>query len=202
MMGSGSAIAGLDATKAVYSALIAKSIEGNCGKLLQFVNPPHFRDGRRKPGNRVRRYRFRWLRQTAIIVAHLFRCIDARTAHRVNGPWAGFAPEHWSNLDARGLAANGSTPALPEANASTGPSDSKLSVPFFIAAAAPTLLAGVRDQGNSSDRVCFVLRIEDESGIVLDALLIGEADLAILFSFTRAYFASSAVSIRIRALAA
>lgn len=36
--------------------------------------------------------------------------------------------------------------------------------------------------------VAFCLRHPDERGVDLDALLIGEADLAILFSYTRAYF--------------
>jgi isocitrate dehydrogenase kinase/phosphatase len=36
--------------------------------------------------------------------------------------------------------------------------------------------------------VAFCLRHEDERGIALDAVLIGEVDLAILFSYTRSYF--------------
>src|SRR5439155_15488655 len=36
--------------------------------------------------------------------------------------------------------------------------------------------------------VALCLRHENETGIDLDAILIGETDLAILFSFTRAYF--------------
>ncbi len=36
--------------------------------------------------------------------------------------------------------------------------------------------------------VAFCTRHPDERGVVLDALLVGEADLAILFSYTRAYF--------------
>jgi len=45
---------------------------------------------------------------------------------------------------------------------------------------------------NSADRapvaLALCLRRPDEGGICLDAILIGETDLAILFSFTRAYF--------------
>ncbi len=36
--------------------------------------------------------------------------------------------------------------------------------------------------------VAFCLRHENDEGVTLDAILIGEGDLAILFSFTRAYF--------------
>lgn len=36
--------------------------------------------------------------------------------------------------------------------------------------------------------VAFCMRHPDDGGIVLDAVLIGESDLAILFSYTRAYF--------------
>jgi isocitrate dehydrogenase kinase/phosphatase len=40
----------------------------------------------------------------------------------------------------------------------------------------------------ASAPVAFWLLHPADSGITLDALLIGEADLAILFSYTRAYF--------------
>ena len=42
--------------------------------------------------------------------------------------------------------------------------------------------------GGSSTSIAFCLLHPDGSGVTLDALLIGEADLAILFSYTRAYF--------------
>lgn len=44
------------------------------------------------------------------------------------------------------------------------------------------------DNGEAPAPLAFCLRHPDAGGIVLDALLIGEADLAILFSYTRAYF--------------
>ncbi len=40
--------------------------------------------------------------------------------------------------------------------------------------------------------IAFCLRHEDEEGITLDALLHGEVDLSILFSYTRAYFRAAA----------
>jgi isocitrate dehydrogenase kinase/phosphatase len=42
--------------------------------------------------------------------------------------------------------------------------------------------------GETAIPIAFCLLHPDERGITLDALLIGEADLAILFSYTRAYF--------------
>ncbi|MBA2432121.1 MAG: bifunctional isocitrate dehydrogenase kinase/phosphatase [Chthoniobacterales bacterium] len=44
------------------------------------------------------------------------------------------------------------------------------------------------DDAASVVPVAFCMRHTDQRGIVLDALLVGEADLAILFSYTRAYF--------------
>ena len=48
--------------------------------------------------------------------------------------------------------------------------------------------------GGSRTPIAFCLLHPDNSGIALDALLIGEADLAILFSYTRAYFRINAAS--------
>ena len=48
------------------------------------------------------------------------------------------------------------------------------------------------DDAAAAVPVAFCMRHPDERGIVLDALLIGEADLAILFSYTRAYFRADA----------
>ena len=42
--------------------------------------------------------------------------------------------------------------------------------------------------------VAFSVRHPDESGLTLDAVLIGEGDLSILFSYTRAYFRVAAPS--------
>ena len=49
-------------------------------------------------------------------------------------------------------------------------------------------IVGRAGRGGYSTPIAFCLLHPDESGISLDALLIGEADLAILFSYTRAYF--------------
>lgn len=49
-------------------------------------------------------------------------------------------------------------------------------------------LVGRAINGSDSVPLAFCLLHPDDSGITLDALLVGEADLAILFSYTRAYF--------------
>jgi isocitrate dehydrogenase kinase/phosphatase len=50
------------------------------------------------------------------------------------------------------------------------------------------LVGRVLRQGKSSLPIALCLRHEHERGITLDALLHGDVDLAILFSFTRSYF--------------
>lgn len=49
-------------------------------------------------------------------------------------------------------------------------------------------IVGRASTAGSSTPIAFCLLHPDDSGITLDAVLIGEADLAILFSYTRAYF--------------
>lgn len=49
-------------------------------------------------------------------------------------------------------------------------------------------LVGRAANATGSAAIAFCLLHPEQSGITLDALLIGEADLAILFSYTRAYF--------------
>jgi isocitrate dehydrogenase kinase/phosphatase len=49
-------------------------------------------------------------------------------------------------------------------------------------------IVGRASAGGSLMPVAFCLLHPDDRGITLDALLIGEADLAVLFSYTRAYF--------------
>src|SRR4051812_21080787 len=49
-------------------------------------------------------------------------------------------------------------------------------------------IVGRAGSGATSTPIAFCILHSEERGITLDALLIGEADLAILFSYTRAYF--------------
>jgi isocitrate dehydrogenase kinase/phosphatase len=95
---------------------------------------------------------------------------------------AGFAREHWRNLpELVQLAATRLDAALPAATAIE-----IVSAVFYRGRGA--YIVGRALRGDTSISVAFALSHLNESGIVLDALLIGEADLAILFSFTRAYF--------------
>jgi isocitrate dehydrogenase kinase/phosphatase len=94
----------------------------------------------------------------------------------------GFTPEHWSNLpESAELAAKRLEAALPDAA-----TIEIVSAVFYRGRGA--YIVGRALGGDTSVPIAFALSHPDESGIVLDALLIGEADLAILFSFTRAYF--------------
>ena len=94
----------------------------------------------------------------------------------------GFAPERWSNLcESVELAAQRLDAALSDAA-----TIEIVSAVFYRGRGA--YIVGRALGGDTSVPIAFALSHPDESGIVLDALLIGEADLAILFSFTRAYF--------------
>lgn len=94
----------------------------------------------------------------------------------------GFAPEDWSNLrESVELAAKRLDAALPGAGRIE-----VVSAVFYRGHGA--YLVGRALRGDTFVSIAFCLSHPTESGVVLDALLIGEADLAILFSFTRAYF--------------
>jgi isocitrate dehydrogenase kinase/phosphatase len=94
----------------------------------------------------------------------------------------GFAPEYWSNLrKSVELAAKRLDAALPGAARIE-----IVSAGFYRGRGA--YIVGRAFRGDASISIACSLSHPDDSGIVLDALLIGEADLAILFSFTRAYF--------------
>jgi len=94
----------------------------------------------------------------------------------------GFAPEHWSNLrELVELAAKRLDATLPDA------ATIEIVSAVFYRGCGAYIVARAR-RGDGSVPIAFALSHPEESGIILDALLIGEADLAILFSFTRAYF--------------
>ncbi|HEV8185788.1 MAG TPA: isocitrate dehydrogenase kinase/phosphatase AceK regulatory subunit, partial [Chthoniobacterales bacterium] len=95
---------------------------------------------------------------------------------------AGFATECWNNLEgAVEVAAQRLARVLPDA------------AKFEIASATfyrgrGAYLIGRAISDGASTPVAFCLLHPPDSGITLDALLVGESDLAILFSYTRAYF--------------
>jgi isocitrate dehydrogenase kinase/phosphatase len=94
----------------------------------------------------------------------------------------GFAAEHWSNLrELVELAAKRLDATLPDAT-----TIEIVRAVFYRGCGA--YIVGRARRGDGSVPIAFALSHPEESGIILDALLIGEADLAILFSFTRAYF--------------
>jgi isocitrate dehydrogenase kinase/phosphatase len=94
----------------------------------------------------------------------------------------GFAPERWNDFhESVELAAKRLDAALPGAARIE-----VVSAVFYRGHGA--YIVGRALRNDTSVPIAFSLSHPAEQGIVLDALLIGEADLAILFSFTRAYF--------------
>jgi isocitrate dehydrogenase kinase/phosphatase len=103
----------------------------------------------------------------------------------------GFLAECWNELGASvRLAAKRVEAEFPGA----GRRDSKVHLEminraFYRGGGAYLVGRARRDNGNSIELpLAFCLRHEGERGITLDAVLFGEADLSILFSYTRAYF--------------
>src|SRR5439155_5189853 len=66
---------------------------------------------------------------------------------------------------------------------------------FYRGRGAYLVGRAIRDGGDGVGLpLAFCVRHPDESGLTLDAVLMGEGDLAILFSYTRAYFRVAAPS--------
>ena len=109
-------------------------------------------------------------------------------------PSIGFAEEHWCALDETAQRAAERVEAAFRASPQKTPGDGRPKLEmigsiFYRGRGAYLVARAFRD---SADRMpvalALCLRRPDEGGICLDAILIGETDLAILFSFTRAYF--------------
>ncbi|MDQ3315375.1 MAG: bifunctional isocitrate dehydrogenase kinase/phosphatase, partial [Verrucomicrobiota bacterium] len=95
---------------------------------------------------------------------------------------AGFATECWNNLQgAVEVAAQRLARALPDA------AEFEIASATFYRGRGAYLIGRAISDGGSTP-VAFCLLHPPDSGITLDALLVGESDLAILFSYTRAYF--------------
>jgi isocitrate dehydrogenase kinase/phosphatase len=101
----------------------------------------------------------------------------------------GFAEKCWSDLgESVQLAAERIEAALPDGN-TTSVSLEMIGSVFYRGRGAYLAGRAVRGgEGGATVPLAFSLRHEDERGITLDAVLLGEVDLAILFSYTRAYF--------------
>lgn len=177
------------ATKAVYSSFIAQSIRWEVGEsffnsltrrvfategvdqAIEFVDtdfdaPPHGLDG-----GLLRSY-------TGASLPELLR--DALT----DPGGVNFAENHWNDLTAATIAGAGRIAAALSPN-------ERVTFEFFggvFYRGRGAYLVGqiIADDGTTPLALC--LRHPNKSGLILDAVLIGEGDLAILFSYTRAYF--------------
>jgi isocitrate dehydrogenase kinase/phosphatase len=103
----------------------------------------------------------------------------------------GFAREHWENLQASVELASARIEAeLPHADSSTS-SVSLQMIPrgFFRGRGAYFVGRVIRSgEHDACMPLALCLRHPRGGGITLDAVLLGESDLAVLFSYTRAYF--------------
>jgi isocitrate dehydrogenase kinase/phosphatase len=93
-----------------------------------------------------------------------------------------FEGGHWSNLaDSARIAAERLTAALP------GASEIEVVNAVFYRGRGAYLIGRALAE-DTRIPIAFCLLHPEDGGVTLDALLIGESDLAILFSYTRAYF--------------
>jgi isocitrate dehydrogenase kinase/phosphatase len=104
---------------------------------------------------------------------------------------SGFAPECWNGL---GVSVRLAAERVEAEFPGTAQGGSKVHLEminraFYRGGGAYLVGRAMRDNGNRVELpLAFCLRHEGERGITLDAVLFGEADLSILFSYTRAYF--------------
>src|SRR6267143_2409875 len=109
-------------------------------------------------------------------------------------PAAGFAEEHWDALDATARVAGERIQSAFRASPVRTPGNESpileiIGNVFYRGRGAYLVGRAFRDSDDRSPlAIALCLRHENETGIDFDAILIGETDLAILFSFTRAYF--------------
>jgi isocitrate dehydrogenase kinase/phosphatase len=109
-------------------------------------------------------------------------------------PAAGFAEEHWRALDATARLADERIQSAFRASPRQTPANESpileiIGNVFYRGRGAYLVGRAFRDSDDRSPlAIALCLRHENETGIDFDAILIGETDLAILFSFTRAYF--------------
>ncbi|MEP7079050.1 MAG: bifunctional isocitrate dehydrogenase kinase/phosphatase [Chthoniobacterales bacterium] len=99
---------------------------------------------------------------------------------------ASFSKEHWCALDDEVQAAAERIGAAVDGR---GQATLEIIGDVFYRGRGAYLVARIsRDGSSAAVPIAFCLRHESDQGIELDAVLIGETDLAILFSFTRSYF--------------
>ncbi len=177
------------ATKAVYSSLIAHSIRWEVGEsffnsltrrvfategvdqAIEFVDTDFDAPPNEKASELCLVYREKsWP--------------DLLVAALTDETGAGFAPDCWKDLGREtSAAARRIQAAIPQTDAI------RLEIfrgTFYRGHGG--YLVGRVTAGAETIPVAFCLRHPRESGLTFDAVLIGESDLAILFSYTRAYF--------------
>jgi isocitrate dehydrogenase kinase/phosphatase len=99
----------------------------------------------------------------------------------------GFAEECWTDLrNVAALAAERIEAALPGTDGAI--SLEMIATIFYRGRGAYLVGRAVRPGETASLPLAFSLRHDEARGLTLDAVLLGEVDLAILFSYTRAYF--------------
>ena len=109
-------------------------------------------------------------------------------------PAAGFPEEHWRELDTTARHAAERLQAAFRTSPEESPTNRNLRLEmignvFYRGRGAYLIGRAFRDWDDQNPvAIALCLRHEAEAELDLDALLIGETDLAILFSFTRAYF--------------
>ena len=109
-------------------------------------------------------------------------------------PSAGFSEENWRALDITARHAAERLQAAFSTSPQESPANRRLKLEiignvFYRGRGAYVVGRVFRDSDDRSPlAIALCLRHENETGIDFDAVLIGETDLAILFSFTRAYF--------------
>jgi isocitrate dehydrogenase kinase/phosphatase len=177
------------ATKAVYSALIARSIRWEVGEsffnsltrrvfategvdqAIEFVDTDFDAPPNEEETGLCQVY-------TGAVLPDLL----ATALTDVEG--AGFAADCWEDMErATRAAADRIQAAIPQADAIT----LEIFRGVFYRGRGAYLVGRIGANGEATP-VAFCLRHPSASGLTLDAVLIGEGDLAILFSYTRAYF--------------
>lgn len=109
-------------------------------------------------------------------------------------PSAGFPEEHWRPLDTTARHAAERLQAAFRTSPQKAPADRSLRLEmignvFYRGRGAYLVGRAFRHRDDENPvAIALCLRHEAEAELDLDALLVGETDLAILFSFTRAYF--------------
>jgi isocitrate dehydrogenase kinase/phosphatase len=165
------------ATKAVYSALIAQSRRWEIAE--SFFNSLTRRVFATEGVNQAIEFVDTDF-DTPVELAQITTCYSGGTTTDLLSKLltAAFAEPHWQELQSAVSAAAerlGNVHQIEVAH-------------YIFYRGRGAYIVGRANAAGLSRPIAFCLLHPDESGITLDALLIGEADLAVLFSYTRAYF--------------